>query len=67
MNNDDVVKAVYQLTEGIKKDAAEKDRLYEAIAHYEAALKFAFPTGCSIEPIDSEWRAARAITAIAKG
>ena len=65
MNEDDVLKAVYRLIEDRNKAVAEKDRLHEVIAHYEAALKMTYPIGCSIELIDSEWRAARAISAIA--
>ena len=65
MNEDDVLKAVYKLIDDRDRAVAEKDRLHEAITHYEAALRITYPVGCDIELIDSEWRAARAITAIA--
>ena len=65
MSEDNILKAVYQLVEDRNKAVAEKDRLHEAITHYEAALRITYPVGCDTELIDSEWRAARAISAIA--
>ena len=65
MNEDDVLKAVYRLIEDRNKATKESSMLREAITLYEAALKMTYPTGCNVELIDSEWRAARAISAIA--
>ena len=54
------------LIEDRDKAIKEKSKLYEAIAHYEAALGMSYPIECTIKLIDDEWRTAKLIAGIAR-